>query len=371
MSDTTLSEADPEGLGLAPASLQRLSDVFRRDIERNVLPGAVILVARKGRIGFFEALGRQDAAADTPMRRDSIFRIYSMTKPIVSVALMMLVEEGQLKLDDPLAKYLPEFAEPKVAITHDGGFDLIPAARPITIQDLLRHTSGFSYEFMAAGELGRLYAAAGLRNRAQNTAEFCRKLAQLPLLYQPGTCWAYGHSHEVIGRLIEIIAGTSLGVFLRQFIFEPLGMADTGFHVPAETADRIAEPFATDPETGAPISRPDVRKEPVLQAGGGGLVSTAMDYARFCQMLCQGGSLDGKRLLGRMTLELMLSDHLGSIGVDPAWGLVPPGHGFGLGFAVRMQPGLAHFREVSAPFIGSELAAPASSSIARRSCSRC
>ena len=344
MPDTILAATDPETLGFAKAGLRRLTDVLRHDIERHVLPGAVALVSRQGQIGLFEALGVQDAASGVPMRPDSIFRIYSMTKPIVSVGLMMLVEEGKLKLDDPLAKYLPEFAEPKVAIERDGTLSLVPTARPITIQDLLRHTSGLSYDFVATGALGQLYAQAGLRDRSQTAAEFCVKLAQLPLLHQPGACWAYGHSTDVIGRVIEIVAGKALGTYLSETVFGPLGMIDTGFHVPAEAAGRIAEPLAADPETGDPISLPDMRIEPASQSGGGGLVSTAMDYARFCQMLCNGGSLGGERLLGRATLDFMMSDHLGSaIAIDPTWDMLPAGHGFGLGFAVRTQSGVAPF----------------------------
>ncbi len=344
MSGTNLVEADPQALGFSQKGLQRLTEVLRREVEQKMLPGAVVLLAREGRVGCFEALGSRDARTGTPMRHDSIFRIYSMTKPIVSVGLMMLVEAGRLKLDDPVAKYLPEFAEPMVGVERDGALSLVPAARPITIQDLLRHTSGLTYDFATTGAVGRLYVEAGLRDLDLPSDEFCRRLAQLPLLYQPGTCWAYSHATDVLGRVIEVLSGKRLGTFLSEAILQPLGMADTGFQLPAGAEDRMAEPLPFDPETGAPVALPDMSEEPAMHSGGGGLVSTAMDYARFCQMVQNGGSLGGEHIIGRATLDLMMADHLGTgIPVDRTYELLPAGHGFGLGFAVRTHAGLATF----------------------------
>ncbi len=344
MTPTPLKISDPGSIGLSEQGLVSLSNVLNAEIERARLPGAVVLISRGGRIGHFEAYGRQDPAHDGPMRRNSIFRIYSMTKPIVSVAVMMLVEQGRLLLGDPLAKYIPEFAKPKVGVERDGKLELEPAEREIAVHDLLRHTSGLTYDFVATGALQSLYTDATLHRRQQTNAEFCRALAELPLLHHPGTHWSYSHSTDVLGRLVEIITGRTLAEVLSERILRPLGMDDTGFCVPPDTADRIAQPFANDPETGNPVNLFDVRQAPVLQSGGGGLVSTAADYTRFLQMLAGGGTREGVRILGRKTLEFMTSNHLGhGVVIDPALGLLPPGHGFGLGFAVRTETGLASF----------------------------
>jgi CubicO group peptidase (beta-lactamase class C family) len=339
MSVSKLPAGDPKQLGLSVQALQRLEAAIGEGIERRRFPGAVSLIARRGELAWFNVQGKLDPQSDEAMPGDAIFRIYSMTKPIVSVAIMMLVEEGKLLLADPLEKYIPEFAKPKVAIESAVGLDYVASGRSIMVHDLLRHTSGLAYDFVATGAVQKLYAEAGLRRRNRTNEDFCRTLAGLPLYRQPGTSWDYSVSTDVLGRLVEILSGKALYSFLNERILTPLGMLDTNFFVPSEKQERIAEPFAKDPETGELAGVFDPRKEPEWQSGGGGLVATAQDYARFLQMLLNGGSLGDVRILGRKTVELMTSNHLASniaVGSD----LLPPGYGFGLGFAVRTEQGL-------------------------------
>jgi CubicO group peptidase (beta-lactamase class C family) len=331
--------ATPEEVGLSHARLTRLTDMLRAEIERGRVPGAVALVARRGKVAYFESLGVRDPASAAPMQKDTIFRIYSMTKPIVSVAAMMLWEEGQFLLNDALAKYLPEFGRMKVAVPRDGKIELVPAARDITIQDLLRHTSGLTYEFRGNAPVQKMYMEAKIYRRNQTNADQAGTLAQLPLMHQPGTRWEYSRSTDVLGRLVEVLSGVSLDEFLETRILKPLGMADTAFFVPAEHHGRLAEAFPRDPETDTPVQLVEVNDKPRFESGGGGMVSTALDYARFLQMLLNGGRLDGVRLLSRKTIEYMTADHLGPITGAPD--LLIPGYGFGLGFAVRLQAGIA------------------------------
>ncbi len=326
----------PEEVGLSSARLARLGQALTQRIEAGNIPGAVVLVARHGRIAWHEALGRRDSAAGDPMRTDAVFRIYSMTKPLVSVGVMLLLEEGRFLLHEPIGKYLPELASLPVA-TADGG--TVPAARPVTIQDLLRHTSGLTYEFRGNGPVHQAYMAAKVARLKQTNADQVATLASLPLLHQPGTRWEYSRSTDVLGRLIEVVSGQTLGAFLAERICGPLGMADTGFHVPARDHARLAEAFPKDPDTGADVALLPVREPPMFESGGGGMVSTSLDYARFMQMLLDGGTLGDVRLLGRKTVELMTADHLGTIEGPPD--LLPPGHGFGLGFAMRRDRGMA------------------------------
>jgi CubicO group peptidase (beta-lactamase class C family) len=340
MTSPPLPDATPEDVGLSTAGLARLGSVMRGEIERGRVPGAVALVARRGRLAYFESYGRRDPRSPDPMARDSIFRIYSMTKPIVSVAAMMLWEEGRFLLSDPIDKYLPELGRRKVAMVRGAEIELVDAERPITIQDLLRHTSGLTYEFRGSGPVHKMYTAERIYSRNQSNADQVAALAKLPLLYQPGTKWEYGRSTDVLGRLIEVLSGLTLGEYLQRHIFAPLGMVDTAFYVPAPGHGRLAEAFAKDPDTGAGVQLINVHDAPKFESGGGGLVSTAGDYARFLQMLLNGGRLDGVRFLSRKTLELMTADHLGPITGAPD--LLLPGYGFGLGFAVRLQPGIAH-----------------------------
>jgi CubicO group peptidase (beta-lactamase class C family) len=335
----SLPFAAPEEVGLSRARLTRLTDMLRAEIERGRAPGAVALVARRGKVAYFESLGVRDPASGAPMQKDTIFRIYSMTKPIVSVAAMMLWEEGQFLLNDALAKYLPEFGRMKVAVPRDGNIELVPAARDITIQDLLRHTSGLTYEFRGTAPVQKMYMEAKVYRRNQTNADQAATLAQLPLMHQPGARWEYSRSTDVLGRLVEVLSGVSLGEFLETRILKPLGMTDTAFFVPAEHHGRLAEAFPRDPETDAPVQLVEVKEEPRFESGGGGMVSTALDYARFLQMLLNGGRLDGVRLLSRKTVEYMTADHLGPITGAPD--LLIPGYGFGLGFAVRLQAGIA------------------------------
>jgi CubicO group peptidase (beta-lactamase class C family) len=338
----SLPDARPESLGLSPVRLQRASDAFRREVDKGTVPGVTFMVARRGQIGWFDAIGRQSPTDSAPMARDTIFRIFSMTKPIVSVGIMMLLEEGHFLLSDPVAKFIPEFADQKVGVENDGKLDLVPLARAMTIQDLLRHTSGITYDHTGNSLVQQLYQQSRLRSRKITNAEHAALVASLPLLCQPGTEWNYSRSTDILGRIIEVVSGKSLGAFLTERILAPLQMAETAFHTGAENAGRLAEPFPTDPWSGEKVQLFNMLEQPVMESGGGGLVSTTMDYARFCQMLLGGGTLDGNRIIGRKTLELMASDHLGA-GVKVDSPLMPPGHGFGLGFAVRTQAGIAPF----------------------------
>jgi CubicO group peptidase (beta-lactamase class C family) len=338
----SLPQAKPEALGLSPVRLQRMSDAFKREIDKGTIPGATVMVARRGQIGWFEALGRQSPASSTPMAQNSIFRIFSMTKPIVSVGVMMLLEEGQFLLNDPVAKYIPEFADQKVGVESNGKLNLVPLNRPMTIQDLLRHTSGITYDHTGNSLVQQLYQQTRLRSRKISNAEHAALVASLPLLCQPGAEWNYSRSTDILGRIIEVVSGKTLSAFLTERILAPLQMAETAFHTGEENAGRLAEPFPADPWTGEKVQLFNMLEQPVMESGGGGLVSTTMDYARFCQMLLNGGVLDGNRIIGRKTLELMASDHL-SPDVKIQGTLLQPGHGFGLGFAVRTQQGIAPF----------------------------
>jgi len=338
----SLPHAKPESLGLSPVRLQRMSDAFKREIEKGTLPGMTVMVARRGQIGWFEALGKQSPASSAPMAHNTIFRIFSMTKPIVSIGIMMLIEDGHFLLGDPVAKFIPEFADLKVGVETDGKLDLVPLKRQMTVQDLLRHTSGITYDHTGNGLVQQMYQQSRLRSRKISNAEHAALVASLPLMCQPGAEWNYSRSTDILGRIIEVVSGKTLSAFLTERILVPLQMAETGFHTGAENADRLAEPFPTDPWTGDKVQLFNMLEKPVMESGGGGLVSTAMDYARFSQMLLNGGALDGNRIVGRKTLQLMASDHLGpNVKVDSP--LMPAGHGFGLGFAVRTHQGMAPF----------------------------
>jgi CubicO group peptidase (beta-lactamase class C family) len=350
-----LPYAKPESLGLSSSRLQRMSDGFKREIDKGTLPGATVMVARRGQIGWFEALGRQSPDAAAPMAHDSIFRIFSMTKPIVSVGIMMLLEDGHFILGDPVAKFIPEFADQKVGVENNGKLDLVPLKRPMTIQDLLRHTSGITYDHTGNSMVQQLYQQSRLRSRKISNAEHAAIVASLPLMSQPGEVWNYSRSTDILGRIIEVVSGKTLSAFLTERILAPLQMTETAFHTGAENAGRLAEPFAADPWTGEKVQLFNMLEKPVMESGGGGLVSTTMDYARFCQMLLNGGALDGVRIIGRKSLQLMASDHLGpQVKVDSP--LMPAGHGFGLGFAVRTDAGMAPFLGSTGQFFWSGMA---------------
>ena len=334
--ETTTSESR----GLCPTRSAHLIAALQSAIDRHHLPGTVVIVARHGHIAIQQALGVQDPATAQPMAVDSIFRLYSMTKPIVSVAMLMLMEQGKFLLSDPVSKYLPEFANQQVAVDRNGLITLEPVLRPATIQDLMRHTAGLTYEFAGTSAVQRMYVERQLNKRVpgRNNEAYSKELAQVPLMFQPGTLGEYSRATDVLGRLVEVFSGQSLGAYLHEHILEPLGMADTAFWVPPEKQGRIAEPFAKDPD-GAPLMvMGNVREQPEMESGGGGMVGTARDYMRFAQMLLNKGQLDAVRLLGSRTVEFMTSDHMGNIPSRDT--LLEPGEGFGLGFAVRTATGL-------------------------------
>jgi CubicO group peptidase (beta-lactamase class C family) len=342
-----LPSASPEHLGLSPERLARIGAVLTAEIKRGQFPGAVALVARKGRIAYLESFGLLDESSGAPMTKEAIFRIYSMTKPITSVAAMMLVEEGRLVLTDPVSKFLPPLAKLEVSVqrfdpaTGKPSYSTVPAEREMTIQDLLRHTSGLVYTgFTTHARVKELYTKGGVGWQDLTATEQIERLAKVPLAHQPGTTFEYGLSTDVLGRVIEAISGVTLGKFFEERIFAPLRMTDSGFFVPKDTLGRLAQPFATDPATGIPIKLVDVTAPPKNDSGGGGGVATAGDYARFLQMLLNGGQLDGVRLLSRTTVSYMTSDHLGKMKSAGTVALMPP-IGFGLGFAVRKETGLA------------------------------
>ncbi len=321
--------------GLDAGRLERLEATVKADIDRARIPGVVMLVARDGQVVMNKALGMQDPQARVPMQTDSIFRIYSMTKPIVTLAAMILVEEGKLQLSDPVAQHAPELKDLKVGIEKGGTLELAPAARPPTVQDLMRHTSGFTYGVFGKSMVKDLYTKNDVDGSDHDNAEFVRKLATVPLMYQPGSTWEYGRSTDVLGYVVERVSGQPLDRFLDERIFKPLGMKDTAFYATPDKHARLAEAFDQDPDTKRAQQMLPVRSKPKYLAGGQGLVSTAGDYLRFAQMLLNGGELEGKRIVSRKTVEYMTSDHLGAVR-GPA-----PGYGFGLGFAVRLADGQA------------------------------
>jgi CubicO group peptidase (beta-lactamase class C family) len=342
--------AAPEELGLAPGGLERLSSVMAREAEGGHVPGVSMMIARGGKIGYRRVFGALRPGGP-PMPGNAIFRIYSMTKPIVTVALMTLLEEGKLFVADPISKFIPELADMKVGVESDGKLELVAAKRAIAVHDLLRHTSGLTYAFTGNSAVQRRYGEAKLFTgdpanakqflaRDLSSAEFIAELAKLPLIAQPGDSWDYSHSTDVIGRLVEIVSGKTLGAFLHERIFKPLGMTDTDFYVPAEKRERLAEPFPSDPDGGLPVQLIEMWSAPRFESGGGGLYSTVDDYARFARMLFHNGAFGGTRIIGRKTLEWMTSDHLGPnvrIGTPT---LLQPGHTFGLGLAVRRESGM-------------------------------
>ncbi len=339
----TLKQLAPEKLGLSTTRLNRLMAVLQDEVARKRLPGAVAVVARQGKMALFDSVGQLNPATGEAMHRDARFRIYSMTKPIVSVAAMMLVEEGRLLLSDPVSKHLSEFANQKLAVQDAGEVQLQAIKRDATVHDLLRHTAGMTYEFLGNGPVQRQYTQLRIGSRERSLAEFTQQLAALPLMYEPGSTFEYSRATDVLGRVVEVVSGQPLQSFLRERIFEPLRMPDTAFTVPTEFQGHIAEPFSRDPDGGIQMKVIDVRSDAALASGGGGLISTAMDYARFLQFMVNRGELDGVRLLGPRIVDFMTTDHLGDIQVASVGSraLLPAGHGFGLGFAVRKHLGVA------------------------------
>jgi CubicO group peptidase (beta-lactamase class C family) len=343
-----LSHAKPAEVGLSAERLDKIMQILKEDTSKGVVPGAVLLVARHGKIAYFESAGLLNAETKDPMTREAIFRIYSMSKPITTVSAMMLFEEGKFALGEPVAKYLPQFRSMKVGVEKPdaaGGkptLDLVAAQRPITIQDLMRHTSGITYGFFGNTPGKKAYQDAKVLEGDFSNEEFADRIAKLPLSYQPGTTWDYSHSTDILGRLVEVVSGMSLYQFEKQRLLEPLGMSDTGFYVTDSAKHaRVAEPFKNDRTIGIGAAFGDPRVQGKWESGGGGMVSTATDYARFLQMMLNGGTLDGKRYLGPKTVSFMTSDQLGDGIVPGPYYLPGPGYGFGLGFAVRRTAGVA------------------------------
>jgi CubicO group peptidase (beta-lactamase class C family) len=341
-----LQRAEPASVGLDPARLARIREALERDVVAGMVPGAVVGIARKGRLAYLEAVGMRDAAKAQPMWADAVFSIASMTKPMTSAAIMMLNEEGRLLLGDPVAKFLPQLAGMKVARSPSSAtVDLVPAEREMTVQDCLRHTSGLTYENRGTGAVYAAYPGSSVSASVKyGRDEFLGLLAKAPLLFQPGSTWEYGFSTDILGLIVEQVSGKRLGQFLKERLWDPLAMADTGFDLAEAQKGRYAHALAVDPISGtANVVHHATGQTTKWESGGGGCVSTCADYLRFVEMLRAGGALGGARILGRKTVELMSADHLGPeianriTTMDPACN----GYGFGLGFAVRKGAGVA------------------------------
>jgi CubicO group peptidase (beta-lactamase class C family) len=344
----SLPSAKPEEVGLSSEGLGKLTARLKADIEKGVIPGAIVLVARHGKIAMFETIGMLNPETKAPMTRDAIFRIYSMSKPITSVAAMILFEEGKLALNEPVSKYIPQLGGLKVGVEKpdpSGGnptLELVPSQRDMTIQDLLRHTSGLTYGFTGSSLVKKMYVDAKVSGDYPSNAELVERLGKLPLAYQPGTTWEYSYATDVLGRVVEVVSDRSLLAFEKARILDPLGMKDTSFYVTDKSKqDRIVEPFPNDRNIGVNADFNDPRVTQKWESGGGGMVSTTVDYARFAQMLLNGGSLNGRRILGPKTVAFMTSDHVGT-SIAPGTAYIPgSGFGFGLGFAVRKDAGIS------------------------------
>jgi len=342
----------PEEVGFLSTRLKRLSDRLNEGVKNNELPGAVVLIARNGKIVMFESYGFRDKDAKVAMTNDTIFRIASMTKPIVTLAAMMLMEEGKLTLADRVSTYIPAFADTKVAVPKkkdDGTVEMVlePQFRPMTVHDLMRHTSGLTYGAVGANPVKQSYLDMKVADRSQTNAEMADKLGKLALLYQPGTTWEYSMSTDVLGRVVEVASGMPLDKFIEERITKPLKMGDTAFEASADKKARGAKPMKEGPKNELPAI-PDITEKFTWRSGGGGMVSTAADYARFLQMFANGGQLDGVRLVSRKTIDLMTADALPpdiKMGADMfRFEALEPsarmGQGFGLGFAVRNVQGV-------------------------------
>lgn len=345
-------QAEPEAVGLSARRLERIDPWMRRLVDDGKLAGVQVMVARRGRTAWFRSHGQADIARALPLGPDTIVRMYSMTKPLTSVAVMMLYEEGRFQLDDPIARFLPEFRNMRVFTGGSRGrFDSEPAARDITIRDLLTHTSGLTYGFMEATPVDGLYRDAGIdfQTSEASLAELVERAAALPLLAQPGAAWNYSIATDVLGRLVEVIADRPFGEFLLERVIAPLGMEDTAFHVAPGKLARFAANYARG-QDGSLSLIDDPRESRFgaprkIASGGGGLVGTALDYMRFCRFMLNEGEIEGERLLGRKTIELMTRNHLRGDMADmgqPRFSESPyHGIGFGLGFSVMLDPAKA------------------------------
>lgn len=329
-----LPVTSPENVGMSSEKLARAKSSMQALIDNEKIAGASIIVARKGKIVLSETFGMMDKKAKKPMQPDTIFRIYSMSKPITSVAAMMLYEQGKLKLDDPISKYIPEFKGLKV-YSESGKYD--NQLRQMSVRDLLRHTSGLTYGYFGNTAVDKMYMVKGVLKQTSSLQDMINKLSRIPLLYQPGTKWHYSVSTDVLGYLVQKVSGQSLDEFFRQNIFEPLDMKDTAFYVPNEKVNRFAACYGPGQNGGLKITDDPTKSQyltpPLLCSGGGGLVSTARDYMLFSQMLLNKGQLDGKRLLRSETVEMMTLNQL------PDSVKRGEGEGFGLGFSVQLRDG--------------------------------
>lgn len=333
-----LPRATPESVGLSAARLARITQAMKDDVAAGQLAGALAVVARKGKIAYWEKVGMADRETGRALRDDDIFRIYSMTKPIVGVGLMMLYEEGKFRLNDPVKRHLPEMAGVEALI--DG--ERRKPKREMTVQDLMRHTAGLTYGLFGNSPVDKLYAEAGVLNGNRSIAEFVAKLGKLPLKHEPGATWDYSVAVDVQGRLIEVLSGMDLDKYLEERIFKPLDMRDTAFRVPPEKKKRLAQLYLRAGDKQSIRAAPPGRSagyfdyESKWFSGGGGLTSTARDYLRFAQMLLNGGRLDDARLLSRKTVELMTRNHVEGLKVGSP--ILRAGYGFGLDFAVHVDP---------------------------------
>ena len=341
-----LPRAKPESVGMSSVRLARITAGLKEDVDQGRIPGAVVAVARKGKLVYYEAVGWRDKAANAPMTTDTIFSIASMTKPMTSVALMQLSEEGRVLVTDPVGKHLPMLGNMRVAASLENPSETVPAVRQMTVQDILRHTSGLLYGGRGTTALHKMYPASSSRSGTSMTSpEFLAKLASLPLAHQPGKVWDYSLSVDVVGLVVEAARGKGLGDVLGEYIWKPLGMNDTSFTIPADKQNRYARWFANDPENGQAQYVLDLTQPLKFQCGGGCGASTAGDYIRFAQMLLNKGELGKAHILGRTTVEYMSADHLTPDIDNRIAQLIPAlaNHGFGLGFAVRRSTGMAGF----------------------------
>ena len=356
----SLPTATPEQVGFSTERLAKITQVFKQEVEQGKLPGAVLMIARKNRLVYSESIGFQNKEAATAMSKDAIFRIYSMTKPMVSVAAMMLVEDGKLQLNDPVSKHLPAMKGMQVSVAKADAefakytYSTVSADREMTVYDLLRHTAGLGYgELTANPSVKEALIKAGLYqpnardfdSRDLTPAEQVERLSKIPLIHQPGTIWDYSLASDVLGRVVEAVSGKRLGEFLEARVFAPLKMTDSGFWLSPDKLTRLAQPLAIDPASGAPNKMIDVAMQPKNDSGGAGGVASANDFLRFAFMLANGGQLDGTRILSRTTVNLMTSDQLGTRIAAPFTPgellLGSPGYTFGLGFSVRTGSGMA------------------------------
>jgi len=337
-----LPTAKPESVGMSSAKLAKVSESLQGFVDEEKVAGAIAVVQRRGKVVYFESFGARDIEGKKPMEKDSILRFFSMTKPITTVAAMILVEEGKIDLDVDLATSIPEFKELRVFDSKEGDeLKVKDLERPVTIRDLMRHTSGLTYGFFGNSVIDQEYLKAGVLSRSDSLQQTAEKLGKIPLLYQPGTRFNYSVSSDMLGHVVERVSGKTLGEFFQERILGPLDMTDTAFQVPEKSLDRFATTYS--PKSGGGLEVDDAAatsrfvRTPAMCSGGGGLVSTARDYSRFCQMILNGGQLDGNRIITQATVQNMTRNHLPESAIPIALGAPRPGVGFGLGFSVIVK----------------------------------